>query len=115
MSQWDGKTERRKEGYYCDGHPETREAIILLKNNMQHLADAVTRIDKHMEEAAKSRTGWWMAVFSVIFGLIFQTFVFSYYIGSATKQIEINTKRLDVLERHYTEWVLIREKKPSGQ
>lgn len=95
--EWDGKTERRKN--FCDGHGEMRETIIILKNNMEHLTEAVKRIDVHLEQASKMRVNWWLALTGVICGILIQTWVFSYHLGSMGKQIEINTKRIEVIER----------------
>lgn len=90
--------ERRKAPSYCDAHSETKEALILLTNNLSHLKEAVIRIDKHMEEANHGRLNWWMAITGIIATVIIQTFVFAYYLGIYSKQIEVDTKRLDILE-----------------
>ena len=97
QTAWDGK-ERRKENYYCEGHPDTREAIILLTSNVEHLKDAINRIDKHLEEAAKSRISWWLTIVGIVTGILIQTFVLAFYLGTMGRQIEINTKRLEVIE-----------------
>lgn len=95
---YDGQ-DRRKNSYYCDGHQETKEAILLLKNNLEHLTAAVDRIDKHLEQSSKTRTNWWLTISSIIVGLLIQTFFFSYYLGSMGKQIEVNTKKIDEIEQ----------------
>lgn len=96
--QWDGKTDRRKSNFYCEGHPDTREAIILLTSNVEHLKDAINRIDKHLEDAAKSRLSWWLTIVGIIVGILVQTFVLAFYLGTMGRQIEVNTHRLTVIE-----------------
>lgn len=98
MENWDGKTERRKTAFYCDAHTETKETLILLTNNLGHLKEAVVRIDKHMEESNKARTNWWLAIVGVIVTVIIQTFVFAFYLGIYSRQIEVNSGRLDKIE-----------------
>lgn len=106
---WDGQ-ERRKPINFCEGHSETREAIILLQSNLSHLTEAVNRIDKHLENASKARVNWWLAISSIVAGVIIQTFVFSHHLGTLSKQVEINTHRLDKIEE-----LLFYEAKLSGK
>lgn len=97
MSEWTGE-ERRKNTFYCDAHVDTREALVLLTNNLAHLREAVIRIDKHMEDANKSRTNWWLAIVGIIVTVIIQTFIFAFYLGIYSRQIEVDTDRINKLE-----------------
>lgn len=90
-----------KELLYCDAHHETQKTLALLTNNLEHLKNAVERIDQHMEEANKTRTNWWMAIVGIIATVIVQTFVFAYFLGVYSRQIEINTGRIDRIESQH--------------
>ena len=92
--------ERRKkeEPFYCDAHLETKETLILLENNFKHMAESIGRIDKHLEEASKTRTAWWLAISSLVVGIVIQSCILSYFGGTMVRQIEVNSKRLDSVE-----------------
>ena len=55
---------------------------------------SINDIEHHMEVGA----AWRIAIVGVIISIVLQIITFSYLWGSASKQISINTERLNILE-----------------
>jgi len=85
----------------CDYHVKLCEDIAFIKATIDSLDKKINgsmdAIRAHIEQGWQ----WRGLIISTIIGLIVQLVSFSYLYGMASRQIEINTKRLDRIEEHH--------------
>jgi diacylglycerol kinase len=90
MSDWDGKNERRQ-GTYCSQH-------IQLITTLTEVVTAVKGIDKSLNEGVNFRKGVVISISGIILTLFLQFGTFCYFYGQQSRQVVINTARLNVVE-----------------
>ena len=91
MSEWD-RTERRMTGGFCPQHTQVITDSAVIKNS-------VVNIEKMMSEQSSFKIGVIIVLIAQGIILVGQLVGFAYFYGIQVRQIEINTKRIDVIEQ----------------
>jgi hypothetical protein len=103
---WDG-IERREENSklgFCSAHIELIEDMAVIKTTLLN-------IEKNMKEGMSFRTGLVLTMIGVVVTIFIQVAAFAYYIGIMSKQIEVNTRRLNMVEEELSPEQFIRRVK----
>lgn len=90
MSEWDGK-ERRRSSEFCGQHIGYATDIATIKQS-------VLDIKKEITTGGSFRSAIITAMLSMGLIIVIQIVTFAYLYGQTMRQVEINTKRLDVIE-----------------
>ncbi len=91
---WDG-TERRADvvrSKFCDQH-------INLATDLAVIKECAKNIEAKMTIESSFRNGVVISLISMAFTLFLQMAVYAYFYGQLTKQVEVNTVRLTVVEK----------------
>lgn len=90
---WDG-TERRasvQRDNFCSQH-------LSLATDLAVIKECAKNIEQKMVEGTSFRNGVVIALITIAFALVVQVATFSYLYGQITRQVEVNTRRLFMLE-----------------
>lgn len=95
---WDG-VDRRMKPDYCPRHEDMMEKIHNIDKTTTELSvrinGSIDDIEHHMDVSA----AWRIAIVGNLIMVFLQVITFAYLWGMASKQIAINTNRLDVIEQ----------------
>ena len=95
---WDG-TERRMKPDFCTRHEQMMETIHKIDKTTGELAIRINGSIDDIEHHMTMSSAWRMTIVGIIVSIVIQVVTFSYLWGQASRQIAINTSRLDVLEQ----------------
>ena len=88
--KWNGNERRSNQGF-CNQHIEWVTDMATIKNSLKNIETTII-------ESVSFKTSVVTAFISVAVVLVAQLVGFSYFIGQQSKQIDINTRRLSVVE-----------------
>jgi len=101
---WD-KVERRSTGGFCNQHIQVIADSAVIKNSVQN-------IEKMMASKDAFKAGVILVLVAQGVLLITNLVLFSYFYGIQVRQIEINTKRLDIIEQVARDFISKNEHTP---
>jgi hypothetical protein len=98
MSSWDGVERRHDYLNIGEEISSIKTDIAVIKTDMKNLDKrvngSITEIEKHIEHGKS----WRLAIVGIVISVVIQITTFAYLWGQASRQIVINTGRLDVIE-----------------
>lgn len=89
---WDGVERRKEQREYCSAHIQFSNDIAVIKNSLQN-------IEKTITQGVTFKNGVVITLIAQVVVIISVIVSVANWCGKIEKQVEINTKRLDVIER----------------
>lgn len=100
QERWNGI--ERRQGNFCASHIEIVKSVAVIETSIANMESKISAtlgsIDKHVSQGNQ----WRLAIVGVAAMVILQFIGFLNYNSKMSKQIEINTKRLDIIEGQMT-------------
>ena len=93
---WDGINRRKsmEQPKYCEAH-------IAFAEKLTQIFTTVVNIEKTLADDAGFKRGVFLALMSIVLIIVIQVASFSFLFGQMSRQVSINTGRLDVVEAQH--------------
>ena len=108
MEKWDGVERRRCNAEYCSSHltmladvgdikTDVAVTAVTIKNLSERINGSMASIEKHVNEG----NAWRMGMIGLCGMIIIQTIILASMWGRLNRTVEINTRRLDIIEEEH--------------
>jgi hypothetical protein len=96
MAPWEGSERRKESKPFCEQH-------IPMTNSIIKMETMVANIEKSVTQGLSFKTAVLVAFVAIIASIFWNSNMLSTKLGKMENQIEVNTRRLDKLEKSYYE------------